>query len=195
MLHEQTAPLTEAVHSRIRDTLSPGRYAHSLRVAHLAGELCNRFSLDHASGYLAGLAHDLCKEFSKEKLLALAAMDGGKIGSIEREKPALLHGRAAAMVLVNEYGMVDRSILNAVWHHTFGDPDLEPLSLVVYVADKLEPGRDQISGEFRERVLRLDLLHMTRAVLDQTIEYLESRGKKISEETRRMRETLSKELS
>ena len=195
MLHETLAPLAEAVHSRIRDTLSPGRYEHSLRVARLSGDLCDRFSLDHASGYLAGLAHDLCKELPKEALMALAARDGREIGTIETKKPALLHGRAAAMVLVHEYGMKDGSIAGAVRHHTFGDPDLDPLSLVVYVADKLEPGRDQFPEEFRELVFGMELYPMTLAVLDHSIDYLESRGKLVSDESRRMRDALAKEVS
>lgn len=193
MHHETLAPLTEAVQNRISATLTRARYEHSLRVAQLSRELCERFSLNPGEGYFAGLAHDMCKEVSRKDLLALAALDGKKIHSIERDKPSLLHGRAAAMVLVHEYGMEDGRITNAVRHHTYGDPELDSLSLVVYVADKMEPGRTGFSEAFREQVLNNDLLTMALLVLDHTIQYLELKGKKVSEETRSMRIMLAKE--
>lgn len=193
MLRETLTTLSDTVHLRIADMLSPARYAHSMRVADLARELCCRFSLDPAEGYFAGIAHDMAKELAPEELLALAGRDGSPISRIESEKPALLHGRAAAVMLQRDYEMEDGCIAQAVRHHTFGDPALEPLSLVVYVADKIEPGRKQLPPGFREKVLACDLHTMTVLVLDKTIAYLDSRGKTVSEETRIMKRMLEKE--
>ena len=193
MLHEMKTGLSEMIRHRIADSLSPARYEHSMRVAELARELCLRFSLDPAAGYCAGVAHDMAKELPPETLLELAGKDGHPLTRIEAEKPSLLHGRAAAVILQNDYGMEDECITNAVRHHTFGDPALEPLSLVVYVADKIEPGRKQLPAGFREAVLSHDLHGMSALVLDATMAYLESRGKTVSEETRLMKRILERE--
>ena len=194
MLPETLTELAETIRVRIADMLSPARYEHSVRVASLSRELCGRFSLDPAAGYCAGIAHDMAKELPPEELLELARKDGRIISRIEMDKPALLHGRAAAVILHKEYGMEEGLVTNAVRHHTFGDPDLDPLSLVVYVADKIEPGRKQVSPEFRQTVLAGSLLAMSALVLDHTVAYLESRGKMVSDETRIMQEMLAKEM-
>lgn len=193
MLHETLTVLSETVRRRIAETLSPARYDHSIRVAECARELCFRFSLDPAAGYLAGIAHDMGKELPPDTLLDFARSDGKRISAIEADKPSLLHGRAAAVMLQRDYGMEDGCITNAVRHHTFGDPSLEPLSLVVYVADKIEPGRKKLPPGLREKVLSSDLWTMTALVLDTAVAYLESRGKTVSEETRIMKRMLERE--
>lgn len=180
------SPLAQTIYTHIRENLPSGRCKHSLRVAKLVRELCERFDLDPDAGYIAGLAHDMCKNEPAERLMKLATMDGAEITTIEREKPSLLHGRAAAMVLVDEYGIQEGSITNAVRHHTFGDPSLEPLGLILYVADKIEIGRKQISSDFRSRVLENDLKTMAYLVLEENIRYLESKGKKVSAASREM---------
>lgn len=181
-----TSLLDQEIYERIRDCLTSRRVSHSVRVATLARELCGRFGIDPAAGFTAGLAHDMCKGESSERLLALASMDGGEITAIERNKPALLHGRAAAMVLRSDYGLKEGAITNAVRHHTFGDPKLEPLGLVLYVADKIEAGRKQVLPAFRLRVLASDLKTMAYLVLEDNLRYLESKGKKVSAVSREM---------
>jgi len=180
------SPRDQAIHARIRESLTSRRFSHSVRVGRLACELCERFSLDPDAGFTAGLAHDMCKSEPPERLLVLASMDGEKITSIEQNKPSLLHGRAAAMVLISEYGLQEGSITNAVRHHTFGDPKLDPLSLVLYVADKIEIGRKQVLPAFRIRVLSSDLKKMAYLVLEENLRYLESKGKKVSAASREM---------
>lgn len=194
MQHDTAVRLTETVRQRIRETLTPGRYEHSMRVAELCRELCVRFSLDPDVGYFAGVAHDMCKEFSKTELMRLALEDGHDIIDIEHEKPALLHGRAAAMILLDEYGVPEGAVTNAVRHHTFGDPRLEPLALALYVADKIEPGRDGLPDGFRERVMSCDLPTMSELVLEETLRHLASKKKKISGETFEMHDRLIEEV-
>ena len=120
--------------------LSTARYEHSLRTAKLCRQLCERFSLDGDLGFLAGLSHDLCKQFPEEDIIALAKKDGFPITGIEAQRPTLLHGRAAAQLMQELFGIEDMNVIDAVRWHTFGRKGLCPLGKVVFVADKLEPG-------------------------------------------------------
>ncbi|MCL2472513.1 MAG: nicotinate (nicotinamide) nucleotide adenylyltransferase, partial [Treponema sp.] len=49
------------VENDIRATAKAGRFIHSRNTALLSWDLCRRFNLDPQKGYLAGIAHDMCK--------------------------------------------------------------------------------------------------------------------------------------
>lgn len=159
------------------------RYQHSKRVAELACSLCTKFSLDAEAGYLAGIAHDMCKVAKDRLLLSLVSRDGMANSSIEIQKPSLLHGRAAAVLLESEFGVTSISVLNAVRFHTFGSPDLDDFGMIVFVADKIEPGRSEISSEYRKELMEMSIRDMTRVVVEDNIRFLQSKGKHVSEHT------------
>ncbi len=171
-----------------RGALPLPRYEHSVRVAELSRELCGRFGMDPEAGYLAGIAHDICKPGKDRWLLSLVARDGMPLAEIERAKPALLHGRAAAVMLSSDFGVSDQSILDAVRHHTFGAPGLDGLGMILFVADKIEPGREGYDEALRKKILSSALPEMTRLVLEDNIRYLERRGKTVSMATLAMLE-------
>ena len=170
--------------------LSKARYEHSLRTAKMARELCERFSLDGQLGFLAGVSHDLCKQFSDEALIALAKKDGFAISELEAQKPSLLHGRAAAELIQERFDVTDESVLDAVRWHTFGRRGLCPLGRVVFVADKLEPGRKGVTCERRKELLKLDFNALVINIIEDNIAYLNSTGKITAPETLEMLEEL-----
>lgn len=192
MNDDEIVKASEKVNRYILGTLTPPRYAHSIRVAVLARNLCTRFGFDPLTGYLAGIAHDMCKSAQDQTLLTLAGGDSLPISTIERDKPSLLHGRAAAVLLGTEYGVTDASILEAVRHHTFGKPNLDSLGKIVFVADKIEPGRTGVNSDLRKKILGSDLGEMTVLVLEKHISYLEERGKIVAESTYSMMENLKR---
>ncbi|ULQ60489.1 bis(5'-nucleosyl)-tetraphosphatase (symmetrical) YqeK [Brucepastera parasyntrophica] len=183
---EQLQEVTEKVNLYILGMLPPFRYKHSVRVAVLARDLCARFAVEPAKGYLAGIAHDMCKTAQDEWLLNMAEKDGAKLTGIEKSKPALLHGRAAALLLAEDFQVTDPSVLNAVRYHTFGSPDIDDLGKIIYVADKIEPKRPDIDPVLRERMLSSDLDTMTIMVMEMTISYLAAKGKKVAKNTKLM---------
>src|SRR5262245_22197407 len=61
------------------------------------------------------------------------------------------HGPAAADRAARA-GETDRSVLDAVRHHTVGSPDWDDVGRMLYLADFLEPGRDD--DPERERLAR-----------------------------------------
>ena len=184
--------VTEKVKLYALGVLAPPRYEHSVRVAVMSRDLCSRFGLVPETGYFTGIAHDICKAGKEKWLLSLAVQDGIPISEIEARKPSLLHGRAAAVVLRTEFGITDPSILAAVRNHTFGAPDIDDLGKIVFVSDKIEPGRTGLNPEFREKVLASGLDDMTRLVLEDNIRYLKSKDKEVSLVTLEMLDSLNR---
>jgi nicotinate-nucleotide adenylyltransferase len=182
------------VENDARSSLNFEKFMHSRNTAILSWDLCNRFGLDSEKGYLAGIAHDMCKFMKDEDLLRLAHEDGGGISKLEQKKPGLLHGRSAAVLAAKNYGIHDRDILEAIRYHTTGRWDMDSLAKVVYVADKIEISRDDVDPVLRKMSREGGLEDLFTAVLNDTVSYLKSRSLDISYGTRRLLAAMQKRV-
>ncbi|ERF61915.1 hydrolase, HD family [Treponema socranskii subsp. socranskii VPI DR56BR1116 = ATCC 35536] len=187
-----SSALTERVKNYAKAVLTKERYEHSVRVAETASRLCKKYGLDASRGYLAGIAHDMCKGMSDEKIAALAREDGKAITALEAQKPSLLHGRAAALMLRRDFGVTDKDILQAVAVHTFGEAGMCSLSKVVYAADKIEPGRPQATKAYTDFLDRLSLDELVEKVLVDGIAYLKKKGYAVAPESEKLLRSLNR---
>jgi len=180
------------VEEAARESLSFDRFLHSRNTALLAWDLCRRFSLNPALGYLAGIAHDLAKPLNDRAQIRLAKSYGKELSSLEKEKPSLLHGRASAVLLKEHFGVHNETVLEAIAVHTWGHSNMGPLAKVVYIADKMEASREKIDPALRKFVLAGDDLdEIFIRVLERTVSSLRSGKLKLSEETLRLLEKLN----
>lgn len=175
--------------SRLSSELSEKRASHSRGVADFAARLCELHGLDPERGRVAGLAHDLCKEMPLEEQRRLCGEwlsdPGIAAGWPSMDEGAgfrdqVLHGPAAARLLARDYGFSDADISEAVAWHTVGKADMGPLALVVYCADKIEPGRKHVDEAFRARCLSMKPEAMLLSVVEDTIGYLGRKGWEIA---------------
>jgi predicted HD superfamily hydrolase involved in NAD metabolism len=160
-----------------RERLSNKRYAHSLSVARTAEHLAKVHGLDPKRSRLAGILHDTAREIGKEELLRVAEEDGLSVSDFERERPILLHGPVAAKLAKEDLRVEDGEILAAVRAHTTGEPGMGPLALALFVADKIEPGREQPGVENLRALASVGLHRAARAALEDSISYNERRDR------------------
>ena len=177
------------IETAARETLSTERFLHSRNTALLAYDLCLRFGLDPMAGYLAGIAHDLGKQLDNKQQLKLAKSDGMEITEIEKDRPNLLHGRAAAVLLRERFCIHNEDVLEAVAVHTSGSENMGPLAKVIYIADKAEVSRN-IDSEMRRMCREDDLDSILSAVLKKAVSKLQARGLTVSRETLRLLDRL-----
>ncbi len=110
------------ISQKLKDTLSPSRYQHSLGVAQTAVLLAEHYqSVFPEQAKLAGLLHDCAKPFSD----------------------ALGHAPLGAKIARENYGIEDPEILSAIASHTTGRPGMSELEKIIFIADYIEPGRMQ----------------------------------------------------
>jgi nicotinate-nucleotide adenylyltransferase len=174
------------VETLVRSKLTPGRFLHSRNTALLTHDICLRFHLDAVAGYLAGIAHDMAKSLPEDELIRLVGNDGQGISPMEHKKPSLLHARAAAVLLKDRFGVHNEGVLEAVRLHTTGDMSMGPLAKAVFIADKIEPSREEVDPRLRDLRRYQDLDELFTAAVDETVVYLSSRNVEISESTRRL---------
>jgi nicotinate-nucleotide adenylyltransferase len=179
---EEMQSLIIRIEGVVRETLNMTRFLHSRNTALLAADLCRRFGLDPAAGYLAGIAHDLCKQLDAEQVMKLAKSDGKSISALEKGKPGLLHGRAAAVLLRERFCIHNKDILEAVAVHTSGSENMCSLAKVIYIADKVEVSRN-VDLSLRKMCYENKLDDILYAVLKKNINKLQSKNLALSAET------------
>ena len=168
---------------RIKKDLKKSRYEHSIRVAKMCKKLCKMFNLDADIGYFLGIAHDMCKYFSNDDLLKISQDHGIQIIQIEKERPALLHGPVAAIILKEKYNVKDEQILEAIYNHTSGKVGMCDYSKCLFIADKIEVGRPQSTKKYRKELFKLSLDKMAAAVVQENYDFLTKRGWEIYPQT------------
>jgi predicted HD superfamily hydrolase involved in NAD metabolism len=175
--HAKTNTLLKEAEAFARSRLTEGRYEHTLRVAQTAEDLALAHDLDADRARLAALLHDAARETGPEEFLRLADKWRLQVGDPERQSPKLLHGPVAAELARRELGIDDEQVLEAIRAHTTGRPGMEPLALVLYVADKIEPAREYPSVGRLRTLARKNLYGAALESLRRTIAHNEERGK------------------
>jgi nicotinate-nucleotide adenylyltransferase len=174
--------LIKNVENTARETLSIERFLHSRNTALLAVDLCRRFDLDTGKGYLAGIAHDLAKQFDNKTMIKTARRDGRENSILEEKFPNILHGRAAAVLLRERFDVSNKDMLEAVALHTSGSADMGALAKIIYIADKTEVSRN-IEPALREMLdSENDLDKILYAVVIKTIAKLQAKDRALTDD-------------
>ena len=161
----------EIMRERLSLIMPEGRYKHSLGVAETAEKLAHRYGADPAKAYLAGLLHDIARDFDDNEMLQRAKKANLQVSEYGFAMPLLLHGPVAATMAQDEYGVVDSEILNAIAVHTLGSEYMNQLDKILFVADKIEPNRRHGAAEELRRLAEQDLDTALLGCLDESIRY------------------------
>jgi predicted HD superfamily hydrolase involved in NAD metabolism len=161
----------------LTETLSQPRFDHCLRVEALAVELADHFQTSPEIASPAALLHDLCREYSREKLLKLAVDFDIVVDDIEKAEPLLLHGPVAAAIAQKTLGVKDDLILDAIRCHITGAPNMTWVAKLIFIADFIEPGRTfEQARILREMVFKLTPDQLLLKVYNRSIEFVIRQG-------------------
>lgn len=175
--------------NRVKMRLSRSRFEHSLRVSEKAVELARRHGLDETKAAIAGLLHDCAKGIENEVLKDPYIADAFLHHAEPKE---LWHTELGPLVAATEYGVSDPEILRAIRAHTTAIHPMQPLDMVIYLADKLEPGRHDPNNVRYRNIAKEDLTRGFAEVLEASIRYLKDNGMPVHEKTKEVWEYLSK---
>lgn len=156
--------------------MSDKRFMHSQSVARLCVEIAGCHGVNTSDAYCAGMLHDVCKEWDKQRLsIYLRHLDPDKL----KESPAIWHGYAAAYYVSKCFGIHNHEVCRAIYHHVKGN-DASRLCMIVYVSDKLDPSRGYDSSD-TIALCKKDLTAGYQLVLKQQAEYLKKEKQKTHE--------------
>ena len=172
------------IKEKLQNSLDSARYEHTLGVMYTAGSLAMAHGWDIRQAMLAGLLHDCAKCISLEEMARLCDENNFQISEMERGSKNLLHAKVGAVMAEQEYHINDKEILDAITWHCTGRPNMSTLDKIVYIADFIEPGRDQAKNLDKIRKLAfVDLDACMAQITYDILNYLRSKGYEIDPTT------------
>lgn len=183
------------INRKLKKELDKERYEHTQGVMYTAAALAMCHGADIDRALLAGLLHDCAKCIPGAKKVKLCEKYHLEVTAVERENPSLLHAKLGAYLAEKKYHVKDQGILNAIKSHTTGRPGMSLLEKIIYIADYMEPGREELPdmAEVRQLAFR-DIDKCLYRILADSLEYLKSRDIAIDEMTEKTYEFYKTEL-
>ena len=162
---------------KLKKELDKNRYEHTKGVMYTAGCIAMAHGDDYKKAMLAGLLHDCAKCIPTETKFELCEKYHVILSESEVKNPSLIHAKLGAALAEHLYEVTDPEILHAIKVHTTGMPDMSLLDKILFVADYMEPGRNEAPNLEVIRELAFgDLDACVAQILYDTLKYLS--GKK-----------------
>ena len=173
------------IEEKLKNTLDEKRYRHTLGVSYTAAAIAMAHGADVQKARLAGILHDCAKYIPKEDRLRLCTENGIEVTEIERKNTSLLHSKLGVYIAKRDFKIEDEEIFGAIRWHTTGHPGMTLLEQIIYIADYIEPNRDDdmvISEEIRKTAYT-NLDKCCKLIMEHIVEYIRSSAKEMDEMT------------
>jgi len=175
---------------RLKTGVSAGRFEHSVLTGEVARKLAERHGLDPREAELAGLAHDIAKEFSEEENRRYVEKYGLAPELLEEKARKYVHADVGAEV-VREMGL-GGEIANAVRLHTIPEAGMGKFEKAIFLADKigrveLKEGLEELPGLAFEDLDRAMLFFLEKQAVR-----LREKGIEQHERTKKLMEELAR---
>ena len=132
----------EEIKSYLKENLKEKRYTHILGVADTAKKLARINGVSEEKAEIAGLAHDIAKNLSKERMQEIIKENNLVLSDVEKNNSDLWHSIIGPIVAKEKLNIDDKEILSAMRWHTTGKEDMSTLEKILYIADMIEPSRN-----------------------------------------------------
>ena len=187
--------LIEMLESQLSASLNEKRFIHTRSVAYTSAALAMKwykYEVDRVM--IAGYMHDCAKCMSLNEQLRFAEENMIYVSDYYIAHPKLIHAIVGPAVAQEQYGIFDREIHDAIRTHTTGAPDMSVMQKIIYVADYIEPTRENMvlcMEDYREMAFT-DLDKAVYMIADNVLKYLEKTGADIDPATKATRDFYEK---
>lgn len=165
------------IEKSLKNELDSQRYTHTLGVMYTAASLAMAHQVNMEQAMYAGLLHDCAKCISNEKKLKLCSKYQIAVSEAEKRSPFLLHAKLGAFFAKKRYHVTDPEVLHAIQVHTTGEPHMNTLDKLIYIADYIEPNRRKAPNLQKVRRMAFQDLDVTMLqILSDTLAYLKEKG-------------------
>ena len=152
----------EELKEELKKEVGPKLYRHSIGTMEEAEKLAKVYNCDVEKAKISGLLHDCAKCRCEDNLC---------------------HGKKGAELAIIKYGIKDMDIINAITYHTTGRVNMTLLEKIIYIADKIEPGRkyEGVDDIRSEAYINIDKAIIKS--LENTIDYVIKRNRELDPES------------
>jgi predicted HD superfamily hydrolase involved in NAD metabolism len=165
----------------IKKYMTPKRFLHTLGVVRTGNELARIHGESLEKAEMAGAFHDLCRDWSLEKLNDSVIKFG--LEDFYCNNPNLSHSKVAAEVIEKNFEIKDFDIINAVKYHTTGRKGMSKLEKIIFISDAIEPSRNYEKVNFLREIAKRNLDLACLYTIEDTIKYLEKNKRAVQNDT------------
>ena len=164
--------------------LKPKRFAHSISVARTCKRFAQIYGVDVSKATRAGLVHDWDKCYRGDEVFDRVLEVGLELPPDYEHMGPLFHALTGARALAERFPQLEPDVLQAIARHTSGAIDMQPLDIVVYTADMIEPTRVyEALVPLRELVGQVSLDDLFAECFRATVEHLVAKRRFMHPET------------
>ncbi len=141
----------------LKNTVSEKRFNHSVNVAESAEELAIIYNVDPEKAKLAGILHDITKEYTLQQHLELMQKYNVCPEDVRVFDVDVFHGFTGSLYAKEILKIKDKDILNAIKHHIVGRARMTMLEKIIFMADCISKERNYDGVEEFRRLAKTDL--------------------------------------
>ncbi|BED91959.1 MAG: bis(5'-nucleosyl)-tetraphosphatase (symmetrical) YqeK [Candidatus Improbicoccus pseudotrichonymphae] len=156
----------------VRKNMSEKRYIHSVNVAKVAAKLAKKYGGRPEKARIAGILHDITKEWGYRKHLDILKKYGVKVNKYEINSKKLLHALSGSVYIKYILEIKDKDIINSVRYHTTARSGMSLLEKVVYIADFISEERTFFGVEYLRSLADKSLDSVFPAAINQSMREL-----------------------
>lgn len=170
------------------------RFEHTLRVAEQAKKMLigQHDEALIAKAVQAALFHDMARNLNSADIDRY--IDELKLDERYRNNINLSHGKIGAFLARRDFDIEDEDVLNAVSYHTTGRRGMSMLEKVIFLADAIEPGRRYEWVDYVRQQSEISIEHGCLASLSGTIDFVNSKGEFLDNDTLEAFDDISNKL-
>ncbi len=162
----------------IKNLMNAHRWQHTLGVRRSAVALAERYGGSLIKCATAAFYHDCAKDMNPKDMRKILIAHGTDSHDEILTSSAMMHGPAGACLAEEKFHVYDREVLDAIRFHTTGREHMTLTDLIIFVADAIEPNRQDYPGLSGIRTLsEIDLNAAALYSLYATRDYVAARGK------------------
>lgn len=155
----------EDIKEDVKEILSERRFKHSVGTMKTAKELAHIYGENEQDAELAGLIHDVAKEFTRGEIEDYAKAHKIKIDEVEQKQISLMHAKIGANIARARY-RANIKVQRAVLYHTTGNRAMDTFAKIIYVADKIEENRNYDEVETVRKLAKENLDEAILFIID-----------------------------
>lgn len=180
------------IRTDLKNILTNFRYNHTIMVAEEAQRIAKYYNMDEKKAYLAGLVHDIAKDFNDQENKHWIQKYKINKNWLTPELKPILHAEIGYYV-VKECYHLDEDICNTVRFHTIGNINMTALAKIIFIADKI--ARENRPKELEEvaSLVYQDIDKALLLCLQQQKKHLNQQGKKLHPDTELLLSKLEQE--
>lgn len=171
------------IENNIEPYMKKKRFQHTLGVMEAAVALAESNGADIHKTAVAALLHDFAKDFSREELMSFTEQYRIELDPVLKQAHQLIHGKVAARIAAQQFGIKDDEVLMAIEYHTTGRKGMGLIEKIIYLSDFIEDGREYPGVEALRKLASQDLDRAVLQALTNTMIYVLRTGKLLHHNT------------